>query len=174
MIYVRTCANRFCIFRFHLGRPIVNPIPRSSDINYRNRSSTIFPIFSHMKVPPILGLSSQTLTFYEPEAQVMAQNAFPPQSSHPSVERMIRAHHCDPCVKTCGLKKKIGPQTLPKGPKNHLSSSRFHTFLNHPLKSRSNPNPCTKTQIQLYGSKEGVNFKRDTPSNLGEHPQILA
>ncbi|KAL6319893.1 hypothetical protein AAG906_036965 [Vitis piasezkii] len=31
------------------------------------------------------------------------------------------------------------------------------------LMSRSNPNPCTKTRIQQYGSKYGVNFKRGTP-----------
>ncbi|RVW72066.1 hypothetical protein CK203_054790 [Vitis vinifera] len=52
------------------------------------------------------------------------------------------------------FEKKNCPETLPEGPRNHLASSRFHASPIHPLKSRSNPNPCTKTRIQPYGSKE--------------------
>ena len=66
MIYVRTCrANRFRPSHFHPDRPIVDRMPRSSAISRRNRSSSIFPVFSHVKVSPILRRSAQTLTFFE-------------------------------------------------------------------------------------------------------------
>ena len=71
------------------------------------------------------------------------------------------------------FEKRKRPQTLPEGPKNHLANSRFHTSPIHPLKWRSNPNPCTKMRIQPYGSKECANFKRGTLSDLDEHPRIL-
>ncbi|RVW72082.1 hypothetical protein CK203_054789 [Vitis vinifera] len=39
------------------------------------------------------------------------------------------------------------------------------------LMSRSNANPCTKTRVQSYRSKAGVNFKRDMLSDLDKHPR---
>ncbi|RVW19375.1 hypothetical protein CK203_044056 [Vitis vinifera] len=149
MIYVRTCrANRFRPSHFHPDRPIVDRIPRSR--------------------------SAQTLTFSELRGPSYSQKRLSSLVS-PSVRRKddpsppLRSSRRD-----SRFEKKKGPQTLPEGPKNHLANSRFHISPIHPLKWRSNPNPCTKTRIQPYGSKECANFKRGTPSDLDEHPRILA
>ena len=175
MIYVRVRrANRFRPSLFHPHRPIVDPIPRSLDISRRNRPSPIFPVFSHVKISPILRRSAQTPTFSEPRGPSYGPKRLSSLIS-PSVRRKddpsppLRSSRRD-----SRFEKKNCPKTPPEGPRNHLASSRFHASPIHPLKSRSNPNPCTKTRIQPYGSKEGVNFKRGTPSDLDEHPQILA
>ena len=163
MIYVCTCcANRFRPSHFHPDWPIVDPIPRSLYINRRNRSSPIFPIFSHMKVPSILGWLSHMQTFFEPRGpsygpKRLSSIVFPSVRWKDDPSPPLRSQ-----VETRGLKKKNCSQTLPEGPINHMTSSRFHTSSIHPLKSWSNPNPCTKTWVQPYGLKEGVNFKRGT------------
>ncbi|KAL6311358.1 hypothetical protein AAG906_036901 [Vitis piasezkii] len=156
-IYVRTCrANRFRPSHFHPDRPIVDRTSRSSAISRRSAQTLTF---SELRGP---SYGPKRLSSLVSPSVRRKDDPSPPLRSSRRDSWMIRAHHCDPCVKTCGLKKqKNGPQTLPKGPKNHLASSCFNTSLTHPLKSRSNPNPC-------------VNFKRDTPSYLDEHPQILA
>ena len=127
-----------------------------------------------MKVSPILRRSAQTLTFFELRGPSYSQKRLSSLVS-PSVRRKddpsppLRSSRRD-----SRFEKKKGPQTLPEGPKNHLANSRFHISPIHPLKWRSNPNSCTKTRIQPYGSKECANFKRGTPSDLDEHPRILA
>ena len=65
MIYV--CihrANRFCPSHFHTHRSIIDPIPRSLDINRRNRPSLTIPVFSHVKALPILGRYAPSLNFF--------------------------------------------------------------------------------------------------------------
>ena len=175
MIYVRTCrANRFRPSHFHPDRPIVDRMPRSSAISRRNRSSPIFPVFPHVKVSPILRRSAQTLTFSELRGPSYSQKRLSSLVS-PSVRRKddpsppLRSSRRD-----SRFEKKKGPQTPPEWPKNHPANSRFHISPIPPLKWRSNPNPCTKTRIQPYGSKECANFKKGTPSDLDEHPHILA
>ena len=135
---------------------------------------SIFPVFSHVKVSPILGRSAQTLTFSElrgPSYGPKRLSSLVP----PSVRRKddpsppLRSSRRD-----SRFEKKKGPQTPPEWPKNHPANSRFHISPIPPLKWRSNPNPCTKTRIQPYGSKECANFKKGTPSDLDEHPHILA
>ena len=175
MIYVRACrANRFRPSHFHPDRPIVDRMPRSSAISRRNRSSSIFPVFSHVKVSPILGRSAQTLTFselrgpsYGPKRLSSLVSPFVRRKDDPSPP--LRSSRRD-----SRFEKKKGPQTPPEWPKNHPANSRFHISPIPPLKWRSNPNPFTKTRIQPYGSKECANFKKGTPSDLDEHPHILA